>query len=77
MAKRHKYIERKRLVVVRGIPAWSPYGAIALPPDREVVVADGVRRVQVPTIDPRGGFGAIVFEWDGKETTVSGLPVYR
>ena len=32
--------------------------------------------VRLPVLE-RGGFGAEVYSWNGKETTVAGLPVYR
>lgn len=72
-------MELKRLAVLRGLPArmrYPPFNEVPLPPDVQIVIADGQRGVQVPVVE-RGGFGRFTFKWDGQETTVSGLPVFR
>lgn len=44
---------------------------------REWRVQQPLMRTVVRPVLMKGGFGQILYHWDGKETNVQGLPVYR
>lgn len=71
---RRKFLqqERLRLVVVREADGSS----------REHVISSSAQRIVKPVwagyaLGGRPRFGQIVYEWNGRDSTVSGLPVFR